>query len=348
MAQEELDLVVHLGDYIYEGPPSPTAVRPHEGTGEPLTLEGYRNRYAQYKSDPNLQAAHAAFPWVATWDDHEVDNNYADEIPQDPELQSREEFLLRRAAAYQVYYEHLPLRRFSIPKGPDMQLYRRLTFGDLAEFDVLDTRQYRTDQPCGDGVKPRCAEAFDPDATILGAEQERWLFDNLARSQARWNIITQQVMVAQLDRQAGPEQEYSMDKWDGYVAERERLFDFIQKHQPSNPVVITGDIHSNWVADLKTDFDNPNSKTIGTEFVGTSISSGGDGVDVTPQTEAILTQNPHIKFFNSQRGYVRCELTPARWQSDYRVVAAVTTPDAPISTRASFVVENGRPGAQRV
>lgn len=229
-----------------------------------------------------------------------------------------------------------------------MQLYRRLTFGDLAEFDVLDTRQYRTDQPCGDGVKPRCAEAFAPDATLLGAEQERWLFDNLARSQARWNIITQQVMVAQLDRQAGPEQEYSMDKWDGYVAERERLFDFIQKHQPSNPVVITGDIHSNWVADLKTDVDNPNSKTIGTEFVGTSISSGGDGVDVTPQTEAILTQNPHIKFFNSQRGYVRCELTPARWQSDYRVVAAVTTPDAPISTRASFVVENGRPGAQRV
>ena len=198
MAQEDLDLVVHLGDYIYEGGVSATAVRPHNGS-EPYTLEEYRNRHALYKTDPNLQATHAAFPWIVTWDDHEVDNNYADEVPQDPELQSTEDFLRRRAAAYQVYYEHMPLRRFSIPRGPDMQLYRRLTFGNLAEFNVLDTRQYRSDQACGDGQDVGCAEALDPSRTITGAEQERWLFDGLGRSQARWNILAQQVFMAQRD-----------------------------------------------------------------------------------------------------------------------------------------------------
>lgn len=347
MAQEDLDLVVHLGDYIYEGGVSATAVRPHNGD-EPYTLEEYRNRYALYKSDPNLQATHAAFPWIVTWDDHEVDNNYADEVPQDPDLQSTEDFLRRRAAAYQAYYEHMPLRQFSIPRGPDMQLYRRLTFGDLAEFNVLDTRQYRSDQACGDGQDVGCAEALDPSRTITGAEQERWLFDGLARSQARWNILAQQVFMAQRDFEPEAEVRLSMDAWDGYAASRDRLFDFIQKRQPSNPIVLTGDVHANWVADLKADFSNPNSATLGTEFIGTSITSGGNGSDTNANTESILTENPHIKFFNNQRGYVRCELTPARWQSDYRVVTAVTTPEAPITTRASFVVENGKPGAQRV
>ena len=228
MAQEDLDLVVHLGDYIYEGGVSATAVRPHNGS-EPYTLEEYRNRHALYKTDPNLQATHAAFPWIVTWDDHEVDNNYADEVPQDPELQLTEDFLRRRAAAYQVYYEHMPLRRFSIPRGPDMQLYRRLTFGDLAEFNVLDTRQYRSDQACGDGQDVGCAEALDPSRTITGAEQERWLFEGLARSQARWNILAQQVFMAQRDFDPEAEVRLSMDAWDGYAASRDRLFDFIQK-----------------------------------------------------------------------------------------------------------------------
>ncbi len=348
MAQEDLDLVVHLGDYIYEGAPTPSAVRQHDGSGEPITVEGYRNRYALYKSDPNLQAAHAAFPWITTWDDHEVDNNYASDVPQDPALQSREAFLARRAAAYQVYYEHLPLRRYSFPTGTDMQLYRRLTFGNLAEFNVLDTRQYRSDQACGDGTRINCTEALESSRTITGQKQEQWLFQGLAKSQARWNILAQQVFMAQRDFEPGAEARLSMDAWDGYVGSRDRLFQFLQQSQPANPVVLTGDVHTNWVADLKADFNNPSSKTIGTEFVGTSISSGGDGSDTNPNTEAILTENPHIKFFNNQRGYVRCELTPQRWQSDYRTVAAVTTLDAPITTRASFVVENGRPGAQRL
>jgi alkaline phosphatase D len=227
-----------------------------------------------------------------------------------------------------------------------MQLYRALRFGNLVDFTVLDTRQYRTDQPCGDGNKPQCAEALDERATMLGPAQERWLLDRLDRSQARWNVIAQQVMMAKVDRRAGPEEALPMDKWNGYEVARNRMLSFLAKRRPSNPVVITGDIHNNWAADLKTDWRNPNSATVGTEFVGTSISSGGDGADRLPSVDKYLPESPYVKFFNSQRGYVRCTVTPERWTSDYRVVEFVSRPGSPIRTRASFVVENGRPGAQ--
>jgi alkaline phosphatase D len=229
-----------------------------------------------------------------------------------------------------------------------MQLYRRLAFGDLAEFSVLDTRQYRTDQPCGDGNKPQCADALASGATLLGDEQERWFLSGLQRSKARWSIIAQQVMMAKVDRMAGPEQAYAMDQWSGYDAARGRILKFLHERKPSNPVVLTGDIHSNWVADLKLDFADPKSETLGTEFVGTSISSGGDGADTQAAVEAYLPENPHVHFYNNQRGYVRCTVTPEKWQSDYRVVPFVSKPGADIATRASFVVENGRPGARRL
>ncbi len=341
MADERLDLVVHLGDYIYEGAPAAGRPRKHNSP-EIVSLEDYRNRHALYKSDPNLKLAHAAFPWIVTWDDHEVDNNYANDVPEDK--QTRAAFLERRAHAYQAYYEHMPLRRSSLPRGSDMRLYRRLRFGDLAEFSVLDTRQYRSDQPCGDGNKPLCPEALNPQATMMGAEQERWLFDNLSASKTIWNVIAQQVMMARWDSGPGAELRLSMDKWAGYPAELNRFLNFLRERKPSNPIVITGDIHSNWVANLKADFDKPESAIVGTEFVGTSITSGGDGMDMRPDVERQMGENPHIKFFNGQRGYVRCDVTPKRWQSDYRIVATVTKPDEPISTRASFVVENGKPG----
>jgi alkaline phosphatase D len=344
MAAEDLDLVVHLGDYIYEGAAQTRSIRQHQGP-EIMTLTDYRNRYALYKTDPDLQLAHASFPWIVTWDDHEVANNYAGAIDQ--HNSPSDAFLARRAQAYQAYYEHMPLRRSSLPRGPNMQLYRRLTYGRLAEFAMLDTRQYRTDQPCGDGFKARCAEALDPKATPTGPRQERWLLDGLVRSPARWNVIAQQVMMAEFSRVVGSERQYSMDKWNGYVAARNRILSFLLHRRPSNPVVITGDIHSNWVAELKADFDNPQSATVGTELVGTSISTGGDGVDMRPEVEAQMSAHPHIKFFNAQRGYVRCDLTPERWQTDYRIVSAVTTPNAPISTRASFVIEHGKAGAER-
>ncbi len=345
MAEDDLDLVFHLGDYIYEGAGNDGRVRRHTG-GENELLDEYRNRYALYRGDPDLQAAHAVFPWVVTWDDHEVDNNYANAVSEEEGLPA-ELFLRRRAAAYQAYYEHMPLRRSSLPAGPDLQLYRAFDWGDLASVHVLDTRQYRTDQPCGDG-RGACDGMFDPAATPLGEAQERWLLDGLDGSAARWNVIPQQIMMARVDFTPGGGESYALDMWSGYEAARRRLMEFLAARRTGNPIVLTGDIHSNWVNDLKVDYRDPAAPVVGTELVGTSISSGGDGADVRDGTAALLAENPAIRFYNAQRGYVRCELTPARCRADYQVLEYVTRPGSPISTRASFVVEDGRPGAQRL
>ena len=348
MADDDLDLVFHLGDYIYERSFGDERVRSHEA-GEVHSLDEYRARYALYRSDPDLQAAHAACPWVVTTDDHEVDNNWADETPEDD--QSPEQFLLRRAAAFQAYYEFMPLRRASMPTGPDMRLHRRFHYGDLADFYVLDSRQYRSDQACGDGRKVICPDALRPERTMLGAEQEEWLFGGLAGSSSRWNVLANQVMIARLEGAApdggAVDPVVSMDRWDGYPAAQRRLLSFLERARPSNPVVVTGDIHSNWAADLKADFRDPSSATVGAELVGTSISSGGDGADVRDNTEDTLSRNPHVHFFNGQRGYVRCDVTPERLAADYRVLPYVTRPGAKMVTRASFVVEDGRPGLVR-
>ena len=258
-----------------------------------------------------------------------------------------EQFLSRRAAAYQAYYEHMPLRRTAAPDGPSARLYRRLSYGTLGAFFVLDTRQYRTDQPCGDGLAAPCDGAFDPAATMMGAPQRAWLIEGLDRSRARWNIIPQQVMMAGVDfsREAG--RRISMDHWSGYQAERTRFLQFLADRRPSNPVVLTGDIHNHWVNDLRVDFDDPKSPTVGTEFVGTSISSGGDGEDMPETMGPVLARNEFVKFFNSQRGYVSCELTPSLMRAELRVLDYVSRPGAPRRTRAVFVVEDGRCGAQR-
>jgi alkaline phosphatase D len=342
LAAEDLDFVVHLGDYIYERHfAGATNVRSHEA-GEVFTLDEYRRRYETYRSDADIQAAHAACPWIVTTDDHEVANNYADAVAEKPV--PRDQFLLRRAAAYQAYYEFMPLRRSSMPAGPALQLFRRLRFGSLAEFHVLDTRQYRSDQPCNDGRRPRCADALAPDRTMLGPIQERWLESGLRGSRARWNVLANQVMIAQTKSMLNDQVVYSMDRWDGYVAAQQRILKLLASARDANPVVITGDIHSSWVADLRPDFDDAAGRAIATELVGTSISSGGDGSDaVSP----LVAPNPHIKFFNGRRGYVRLEIKPSRMTADFRVVPFVTKPGAPIETRASWVVEAGRPGAQR-
>ncbi|MBW4674342.1 MAG: alkaline phosphatase [Desmonostoc geniculatum HA4340-LM1] len=345
LAEENLDLVVHLGDYIYEYGPQPGGPRQHNSP-EIITLADYRNRHALYKTDPNLQAAHGAFPWIFTWDDHEVDNNYANLIPEDN--QTQEAFKKRRANAYQAYYEHMPLRRSSLPNKGNLLLYRRFTFGNLVEFNVLDTRQYRTDQPCDDGLKPRCPQAFATNATVTGSEQEQWLLKGLDQSRSRWNAIAQQTMLAEYNFNSNPGVGvFNVDQWDGYVAARNRLLSFLNQRQPSNPVVITGDIHSSWVHDLKLDFNNPKSATVGTEFVGTSITSDFPTAFIAP-VQASLRNNPHTKFFDGAfRGYVRCKLTPQTWQSDYRVVSSIVDLNATVKTLASFVVQNGQPGAYR-
>jgi len=344
MAKDDLDVVVHLGDYIYEGPGREKQVRKHVGP-KLMELADYRNRHAQYKTDAALQAAHAAFPWLVTWDDHEFENNCAGDISERRGA-TREAFLVQRANAYQAYYEHMPLRRASLPKGPDMQLYRRMAFGRLAEFSVLDTRQYRTDQPCGDGNKPPCAGASDPQATLLGEQQEKWLLDGLAKSPATWNILAQQVMMARVDQAPGETESYSMDQWPGYEANRRRILKFFAERKIANPIVLTGDIHTNWASDLLVDFDDLGSRAVGAEFVGTSITSGGDGAARSRNHDTVLAENPFVKFRNGERGYVRCAVQPGRWQSDFQVVEYVTRPGAPLVTRASFVVEAGQPGVK--
>lgn len=342
VAREDVRMIVHLGDYIYEDGVGANAVRPHTGP-EVKTLEQYRDRYALYQTDPDLQAAHAAAPWVVTWDDHEVDNNYANLVSEhnDPV----EEFRLRRAAAYQAYYEHLPVRASARPRGPDARLYRTVDIGALARFSVLDTRQYRTDQPCGDREKPPCPERLDPAATMMGPDQERWFEATFGRG-ARWNVVANQVFMAKNDRKPGEGELYNMDSWNGYPLARRRFLDLVAERGRGNTVVLTGDVHSSWANDLLADFDNPDSAVVASELVGTSISSGGDGVDQYPGTEAALRENPHIKFSSARRGYVRCAIEPDGFHADFRTVAAVSRLDAPVTTATSFQLIRGRPGLQ--
>ena len=346
LADEDIDLVVHLGDYIYEyGVRSGDTVRKHEGSAV-TDLLGYRNRHALYRSDPHLQQAHANFPWLVTWDDHEVANDYAGAAAQD--AQAPESFLARRAAAYRAYYEHMPLRRSSLPRGPEMRIYRRAQFGDLVQISMLDTRQYRSDQPCGGTIQPRCTEALSESQTMTGPAQERWLLQNLDRSPARWNVIGQQTMLGQFKAGEGSGALFNMDAWDGYAAARARLLGFMARRKPSNPVVITGDVHSSWVNNLVTNFEDETSDVVGSELVGPSVSS-----EMPPQlrlaVEIARADNPHTKFFDGgSHGYVLSDVDRTRMRSDFRVVENVTTPGAPVSTLASFETENGRAGAQQV
>jgi alkaline phosphatase D len=348
MAQEDLDLVLHLGDYIYEGGAQGSIGRGHLPVSETFSLADYRVRYGQYKADPHLQAAHAAFPWLVVLDDHEVENNWADDISQSDSEPDQDPavFLQRRAAAFQAYYENLPLRLTARPQGPDMRLYRHVGFGDLAQISMVDTRQYRDDQVC-DG-EPDCADRLEPSRTMLGDEQEAWLLRGLERSDATWQIMGNQVFMMQADHEDGPPQRFGMDTWDGYAAARQRLLDGVRDRGVDNFVVLTGDAHRSAAADLKTDFADPDSATVGTEFLGTSISSGRDGQDMDNLGRTWLAENPHMKFHNAQRGYMRCELTRTQMRTDYRVLPYVQRPGADVRTRASLYVEAGRPGIAQV
>jgi alkaline phosphatase D len=352
MAEEDLDLVVHLGDYLYESglKTNKRGVElPSVFDSETFDLPRYRLQYSLYKSEKPLQRAHAAFPWIQTIDDHEVENNWAGDLSQDDDEPDQDPavFRRRRAMAFQAMYENMPLRRRQLPDGPDVRLHRRLSYGTLADFTMLDTRQYRTDQPCGDGQSDDCEERYDPDQTMLGGKQRRWLLNGFSSSPARWQVLGNQAPMGQTDLDPSDETtKVYLDPWDGYVAERNEVLAEAQDRGVRNLVVITGDRHQNYAMDLKRDYDDPQSDVVGTEFVGTSITSGGDGGDLTDQGRDLLAANPHLRFFNSQRGYVRVNVNRQRWQSDFRVVPYVLKPGAPISTRASFVVEDRRPGVQ--
>ncbi|GAB2997697.1 alkaline phosphatase D family protein [Amycolatopsis acidiphila] len=334
LARQDFDLVVFLGDYIYEGGSQGSIGRGHRPARDVRTLADYRVRFAQYKTDTDLQAAHAAFPWVAVFDDHEVENNWAGDHSESgiPPAQFRE----RRAHAFQAYYEHLPLRAAQRPAGPAMTIHRRLTFGDLVDLHVLDTRQHRS-------VQVPDAQRDDPGRTMLGAAQKAWLFRNLSGPTARWNVLAQQVFFSQLNPASGA-QTRSDDAWDDYEAERDEVRDHLARTR--NPVIITGDAHANFVSDVKADFAVPASATVATELIGTSITSEGDGVDHTPGDLAQLRANPHLRFVNRQRGYVANLVAPGEWAATYRVVERVSRPGSPVHDRAGFVVADARPGAR--
>ncbi|WP_433629389.1 alkaline phosphatase D family protein [Nocardia sp. CA-120079] len=350
MSVEDLDFVVHLGDYIYERGWSRgregMSVEPYLAV-EAVDLPGYRLRYAQAKAEQPLRATHAAFPWLVTFDDHEIDNNwFADhpglglDIYRIPAL-----FRRRKAAAFQAMYEHQPLRIAALPSGPSMRIHRRYSFGDLADVTMLDTRQYRTGGACGNGnIGDDCPGRLSPDRSILGAPQRDWLLDGLARSTARWQILGNQVAMAKSDYDPGPGTNFGTDAWDAYVADRNTVLATAADRDIHNLVVITGDRHHNYAADLRPEYSTPESPVVAAEFTGTSITTGGDGADVNPTGRNLLAANPDMKFFNSQRGYVRVHLDHTLWQTDFRTVPYIRHPGAPIRTRASFVVQDRVPG----
>jgi len=417
MAEQELDFVIHVGDYIYENGPRDEPIadgRNHIGP-EVFSVEEYRNRYALYRLDADLQEAHARFPFIVTLDDHEVDNNFAGKIAEEDAPFQGRDFLRRRRNALQVYAETMPFRLRGEDDDDDddddddrwdgrggLRPFRRLRYGGLADIHVLDTRLFRTDQPAEDGFGSTdpdslAVEAFagevlfdpagilDPAATMLGARQEAWLARNLTRSRATWNVLAQQMMVtrwnlteaarltvlAQLPPDTPPAQRQAIDNllrqvddvvnvdaWDGYQVARRRLFDVLAQVRPNNPVVLSGDIHAAWGANLLDDFGDPESDILAVEFVGTSITSTFGGLDPRPQDfvvrASVAADNPHIEFFNGLfRGYCLCDVTDARWQTTYRAagtlqdvlnpnpLALVPFETTPVETDAILEIEPG-------
>jgi len=351
LADENPEFVLYLGDYIYEYVEfiRPT-VRRHSDGIEAATLPTYRDRYAQYRLDPDLARLHAEAPALVTWDDHEVQNDYADKWSQyfdDPDR-----FLMRRAAAYRAFYEHMPVRPIlSRPEGPVMRVYDRVAFGDLIDVSIVDGRQYRSREACyrppnkGGGhleTDTSCPERRDVGRSMLGFAQEAWLATNLAQSKAQWTLIAQDVLMAQLRKKQDDGYAFWTDDWNGYPANRTRLLKRIQDTRVANPVVIGGDAHAYFANDLKLDFDDPAAPVVATEFVGTSISAYGLPYDVVAP---LLPDNPHIRYFESRRrGYVCVDLERAHMQVRMRAVSDPADAKAEISTLQSFVVEAGHPG----
>jgi alkaline phosphatase D len=353
MAAENVDLVMFLGDYIYEYPMIPGRVRWHEG-GYVRTLDEYRARYAQYKSDPALQAAHAAAPWLYVWDDHEVENDYANDRGQ---TLVGAPFLAQRAAAYQAYWEHQPFPKATRPNGADMRIYARHDWGRLARIHAVDDRQYRDYQACLPAGRSGgsttvlvkdCAALADPKRSLLGMAQERWLAEGWDL-QRPWNLLAQQTLMARFtsrDPQAAdsPGGSAWTDGWEGYPQARKRLLDTVAGRRVPGVVALGGDVHANYVADLKTDFDDPKSPAVASEFCGTSITSEGGSQE---RLSAALRFNPHIKHGRSdERGYVRFTLAPRQLQAQLRVLDDVRDPQSGIRSGARFVVDAARPGIQ--
>ncbi len=349
IAEEPLDFVFHYGDYIYEGAANTS---PHRKVnGQPFvnlrnhvgpqiyTLDDYRRRYAQYKTDADLQAAHAAMPWFVTFDDHEVDNNWA--AGEDQDGTPSAVFLLRRAQAFQAYYENMPLRRSAFPRNGHLQLYRRARLGRLMDLHLLDTRQYRSKQV---DMRNR-EEVQSPARSITGAAQERWLFDGLADATPRWQVVAHQVSLGNYAREKGDAVVTSDDQWSGYLASRRRLLEHIQQVGFKNVVTVCGDAHRHYAGDLVQ--DNADSGVISSEFLATSISSGADGLGIDAEARSTLAHSPYLKATTDRRGYVVCSVDRDSCIGDMKILDRVMVPDGKLESFARFAIEHGNPGLQQ-
>jgi alkaline phosphatase D len=354
LVADEPDAVVFLGDYIYEYPGAVNAVRTH-AEGWALTLADYRRRYALHRSDALLRAAHAACPWFVIWDDHEVQNDYAGLTPGDsgPEVP---DFAARRAAAYQAFYEHMPLRASVLMRTPaglagaaQLRIHGQARIGRLATLTLLDTRQYKSAPVCmHDGRRgsaaldpSQCAGWRDPARSMLGAAQEAWLDQALAAGlEEGWNLLAQPSLFGPRDLQPGPGELLWNDGWDGYAPARQRLIEALRRHRVANPVLLGGDVHENWVGHVKADYADPRSPAVATEFCGTSITSRSNGSARVAQR---LAENPHFVFADARyRGYGLVDLTPRQMQVSLRAVDDVTSADSAVRTLAVFGVAAGR------
>jgi len=351
LADERPDIVVLLGDYLYEYiDRSPNKLRHHSDNQEPVTLQDWRRRYAQYRLDPDLQRMHADCTVLATWDDHEVQNNYANLWSNYGIAEA--EFAPRRQAAYQAFYEFMPIhpQRWQAARG-EMRLYDHYRFGLLAGINLLDTRQYRSLPRCTAALLRRQPElpcrngdSLGQMQSMLGVAQENWLSAQLAQDNPRWNLFAQGVVMAQTRRPApaGTLGSLSNDSWDGFPASRARFFEQLSARRVSNPLVLSGDIHAFCAADLKRDFDAAGSPVIASEFSCGSIASHGPGASRTQRTRA---DNPHLHHLDgAQRGYTLLEIRPDRVRCQFRVVDDAKRRDTRVSTQASWVIENGRAG----
>lgn len=346
------DLIIHLGDYIYEGNTA-NPVRAHDSNQECKTLADYRRRYAWYRSEPLLQEAHAHCPWLVTHDDHELDNDYADLQSEHPSDQV--DFAARRAAAYQAYWENMPLPLAAKPRGADMALYRSCQLGDLLAVHMLDERQYRSPQACPQPprrggtrvVVEQCADWQAAERTILGETQERWLAQQLATSKARWNLLGQGVVFTWIDEDPGPKTLNWNDSWAGYPAARRRMLESIASSDASNPVILGGDIHAFIAGDQRLDPRDAKSAIVTSEFVTSSVTSGPPPkrvIDAYNRNDALGVHYAE----RDHRGYLRLEVTPARLQAEMVGFASVRETEASASTLAKFVIEDGRRGIQRL
>ena len=348
IAKQQLDFVLFMGDYIYESSNPQYAIRKHNGE-EPKTLPQYRERYEQYKREPMLQAAHAAHAWVMMWDDHEVVNDYANEM--DRNYTDPQQFLLRRAAAYQAYFEHQPVLLGPDKNKPaDMRLYDQLSWGKLADVWTLDCRQYRSAQACRDPVRGggrmvvQCDELSDPRRSMLGQTQERWLTDSLSQSKRQWKLVAQATQISSTSVPAPVGRSYWNDAWDGYPEARKRLLQTVVDAKLQNVVTLGGDVHCNVAAPLRLEPNNPLSPIVASEFVTTSITSRGLG---DKPAAVIRESNADLLHYRSdERGYSLITVTPTQVRCDFRTTKFPAGSEPGLKTQASFVVKSGKAGPQ--